>query len=216
MEGQNRRLERNKGVLQVLEQRFAIKDTIDLSHLEQQNIFLEGTGSMVLDRQHRISYACHSGRTHHDALRQFAERLDYRLCVFHAVDRHHAPIYHSNVMMSVGRDLSVVCLQALPDADERQALERSLRDTGKDILGLDFDQLEAFAGNMLEVHDRDGQPLLVMSASAWGALQPAQRRHVERHTRPVVVNIDNIERIGGGSARCMLAEVHLPARPSFQ
>ncbi|MDP0977371.1 arginine deiminase-related protein, partial [Klebsiella pneumoniae] len=87
-------------------------------------------------------------------------------------------------------------------------LERSLRDTGKDILGLDFDQLEAFAGNMLEVHDRDGQPLLVMSASAWGALQPAQRQHVERHTRPVVVNIDNIERIGGGSARCRLADVH--------
>jgi hypothetical protein len=115
-------------------------------------------------------------------------------------------------MMSVGRDLSVVCLQALPIADERQALERSLRDTGKDIVALDFDQLEAFAGNMLEVHDRDGQPLLVMSASAWGALQPAQRRHVERHTRPVVVNIDNIERIGGGSARCMLAEVHLPVR----
>jgi hypothetical protein len=171
---------------------------------------------MVLDRQHRISYACHSGRTHHDALRQFAERLDYQLCVFHAVDRHHAPIYHSNVMMSVGRNLSVVCLQALPDAEERQALEHSLRDTGKDILALDFDQLEAFAGNMLEVHDRDGQPLLVMSASAWNALQPAQRRHVERHTRPVVVNIDNIERIGGGSARCMLAEVHLPARATFQ
>ena len=117
---------------------------------------------------------------------------------------------------SVGRDLAVVCLKALPDDSERLALERSLRDTGKDILSLDFDQLEAFAGNMLEVHDRDGQPLLVMSASAWGALQPAQRQHVERHTRPVVVNIDNIERIGGGSARCMLAEVHLPARPSFQ
>lgn len=216
MEGQNRRLERDKGVLQVLEQRFAIKDTIDFSHLEQQNMFLEGTGSMVLDRQHRISYACHSGRTHHDALRQFAERLDYQVCAFHAVDRHHAPIYHSNVMMSVGRDLSVVCLDALPETHERQGLERSLRDTGKDILALDFDQLEAFAGNMLELHDRDGQPLLVMSASAWRSLKPAQRQHVERHTHPVVVNIDNIERIGGGSARCMLAEVHLPARASFQ
>ena len=136
--------------------------------------------------------------------------------MFHALDRYQAPIYHSNVMMSVGRDLAVVCLQALPDDSERLALERSLRDTGKDILSLDFDQLEAFAGNMLEVHDRDGQPLLVMSASAWGALHPAQRQHVERHTRPVVVNIDNIERIGGGSARCMLAEVHLPARHSFQ
>ncbi|UVJ45597.1 arginine deiminase-related protein [Pseudomonas sp. LS1212] len=212
MEGQNRRLERNKGVLQVLEQRFAIRTTIDLSTLEQQNIFLEGTGSMVLDRENRISYACHSGRTHVDALRQFAERLDYRICAFHAVDRHQAPIYHSNVMMSVGRELSVVCLQALPEEAERQALQRSLHDTGKDILALDYDQLEAFAGNMLEVHDKDGQPLLVMSRSAWQSLLPAQRQHVERHTRPVVVNIDHIERIGGGSARCMLAEVHLPTR----
>ncbi|NES10516.1 citrulline utilization hydrolase CtlX [Pseudomonas laurentiana] len=212
MEGQNRRLERNKGVLRVLEERFAIHTTIDLSPLEQQSMFLEGTGSMVLDREHRISYACHSGRTHTEALRQFAEQLDYRLCVFHAVDRHHAPIYHSNVMMSVGTDLSVVCLQALPDANERQALERSLRDTGKDILALDFDQLEGFAGNMLEVHDKHGQPLLVMSRSAWASLQPRQRAQIEQHSRPVIVNIDHIERIGGGSARCMLAEVHLPAR----
>ncbi|CAI8970448.1 citrulline utilization hydrolase CtlX [Pseudomonas donghuensis] len=212
MEGQNRRLERNKGVLKVLEERFAVRQTIDLSPLEQQSMYLEGTGSMVLDREHRISYACHSGRTHTQALRLFAEQLDYRLCLFHAVDRHQAPIYHSNVMMSVGRGLSVVCLQALPEADERRALEHSLRDTGKDILALDFDQLEGFAGNMLEVHDKQGQPLLVMSRSAWRSLRPEQRRQVEQHSHPVVVNIDHIERIGGGSARCMLAEVHLPVR----
>ncbi|WP_095159154.1 citrulline utilization hydrolase CtlX [Pseudomonas sp. Irchel 3E13] len=212
MEGQNRRLERDKGVLQVLSERFAIHKTLDLSPLEAQNIFLEGTGSMVLDRENRISYACHSGRTHGEALRQFAENMDYRLCVFHAVDRHQSPIYHSNVMMSVGRNLSVVCLDALPDAAERRALEHSLRDTGKDILALDFDQLEGFAGNMLEVHDKQGQPLLVMSRSAWHSLSAEQRRQAERHSHPVVVNIDHIERIGGGSARCMLAEVHLPVR----
>ncbi|CAM3603421.1 citrulline utilization hydrolase CtlX [Pseudomonas wadenswilerensis] len=212
MEGQNRRLERSKGVLKVLEERFAVRQTIDLSPLEQQSMYLEGTGSMVLDREHRISYACHSGRTHTQALRLFAEQLDYRLCLFHAVDRHQAPIYHCNVMMSVGRGLSVVCLQALPEAAERRALEHSLRDTGKDILALDFDQLEGFAGNMLEVHDKQGQPLLVMSRSAWRSLSPEQRRQVEQHSHPVVVNIDHIERIGGGSARCMLAEVHLPVR----
>ncbi|WP_175651663.1 citrulline utilization hydrolase CtlX [Pseudomonas sp. Marseille-P9899] len=212
MEGQNRRLERDKGVLQVLGERFAIHKTLDLSPLEAQNIFLEGTGSMVLDRENRISYACHSGRTHGEALRQFAENMDYRLCVFHAVDRHQSPIYHSNVMMSVGRNLSVVCLDALPHAAERRALEHSLRDTGKDILALDFDQLEGFAGNMLEVHDKQGQPLLVMSRSAWHSLSAEQRRQAERHSHPVVVNIDHIERIGGGSARCMLAEVHLPVR----
>ncbi|QXH48623.1 amidinotransferase [Pseudomonas xanthosomatis] len=212
MQGENRRLERGKGVLQVLEERFAIQRTVDLTPLEQHNLFLEGTGSMVLDREHRISYACHSGRTHEQALRQFAEQLDYQLCLFHAVDRQQAPIYHSNVMMNVGRQLAVACLDALPHADERQALERSLRDTGKELLALGFDQLERFAGNMLEVHDRDGQPLLVMSRSAWGSLDAGQRRQVQRHSRPLVVNIDHIERIGGGSARCMLAEVHLPSR----
>ncbi|ATB67208.1 arginine deiminase-related protein [Pseudomonas mosselii] len=212
MEGENRRLERSKGVLAVLRERFAIQRTIDLSPLEQQNLFLEGTGSMVLDREHRISYACHSGRTHEHALRQFAERLDYRLCLFHAVDRRQAPIYHSNVMMNVGRQLAVACLDALPRHDERRALEHSLRDTGKQVLALNFDQLENFAGNMLEVHDRDGRSLLVMSRSAWHALDADQRRQVERHSHPLVVNIDHIERIGGGSARCMLAEVHLPSR----
>lgn len=212
MEGQNRRLERGKGVLRALDERFTIKQTVDLSPLEQQNLFLEGTGSMVLDREHRISYACHSGRTHEQALRQFAEQLDYRLCLFHAVDRQHAPIYHSNVMMNVGRQLAVVCLDALPHAGERQALEHSLRNTGKQVLALNHDQLENFAGNMLEVHDRDGRSLLVMSRSAWRSLDAGQRSQVERHSHPLVVNIDHIERIGGGSARCMLAEVHLPSR----
>lgn len=212
MEGANRRLERRKGVLEMLDRHFRISETIDLSPLEEQGVFLEGTGSMVLDRQHRISYACYSGRTHASALRQFAERLDYRLCAFHAVDRCGVPIYHSNVMMSVGRSLAIVCLQAVRDEVERRQLERQLRDTGKDILPLDWAQLEGFAGNMLELHNKDGQPLLVMSRSAWQSLAPLQRQLIERHARPVVVNIDTIERIGGGSARCMLAEVHLPTR----
>lgn len=212
MEGANRRLERRKGVLEVLDRHYRISETIDLSPLEEQGQFLEGTGSMVLDREHRISYACYSGRTHATALRQFAERLSYRLCAFHAVDRGGVPIYHSNVMMSVGRSLAIVCLQAVRDDAERVQLERQLCDTGKDILQLGWTQLEGFAGNMLELHSKTGQPLLVMSRSAWQVLAPAQRRLIERHARPVVVNIDTIERIGGGSARCMLAEVHLPTR----
>ncbi|WP_416425155.1 arginine deiminase-related protein [Pseudomonas sp. App30] len=211
MEGENRRLERSKGVLDVLKGRFNVERTIDLSHLEQDQIFLEGTGSMVLDRVNHISYACHSNRTHGNALHEFADKLGYSLHVFHAVDRQGAPIYHCNVMMSVGQTLAVVCLEALPIAAEREALLQSLQGTGKDVLTLDHDQLEAFAGNMLEVHSRQGQALLVMSRSAWRSLQDEQRQQIERHCRPVVVNIDHIERIGGGSARCMLAEVHLPS-----
>ena len=210
MEGHNRRLERDKGVLRALDERFAIRHTIDLSPLEQQEIFLEGTGSMVLDREHRISYACHSGRTHGEALREFAERLDYRLCVFHAVDRHQAPIYHSNVMMSVGRQLAVACLDALPNAAERYTLERSLRDTGKDILALDFDQLEGFAGNMLEVQTTQDETLIVMSQAAFEVLSLAQRETLGQFGTLVHNDLNTIETCGGGSARCMMAEVHLP------
>ncbi|WP_397450342.1 citrulline utilization hydrolase CtlX [Pseudomonas sp. NA-150] len=213
MQGRNRRLERHKGALDTLAQHYSVRETIDLSPLEQQDIYLEGTGSMVLDREQRILYACHSGRTHPEALRQFAERLDYQTHLFHAVDRQHSPIYHSNVMMSVGRHLAVVCLQALPDRDERAALEKQLRRTGKQILALDLDQLESFAGNMLELHDKDGRALLVMSRSAWRSLEFAQQRQIERFAEPVVVNIDHIERTGGGSARCMLAEIYLPHSP---
>lgn len=212
MEGANRRLERRKGVLEVLDRHYRIRETVDLSQLEEQRLFLEGTGSMVLDRENRISYACYSGRTHAEALKQFAERLDYRLCAFHALDRGGVPIYHSNVMMSVGRSLAIVCLQAVRDSSERQRLERQLRDTGKETLPLDWAQLEGFAGNMLELHNKDGQPLLAMSRSAWCSLSSAQRAIIERHARPLVVKLDTIESIGGGSARCMLAEVHLPTR----
>lgn len=212
MEGANRRLERDKGVLQILQRHYQVHSTLDLSPLEQRQQFLEGTGSMVLDREHRISYACHSGRTHRLALEQFARQMDYRLCTFHAQDRHGQAIYHSNVMMSVGSQLALACLDAVGDTGERQQLEHQLRQTGKDILPLDFSQLEAFAGNMLELRNKQGQPLLVMSRSAWHSLALRQRQQIERYCHPVVVAIDTIERIGGGSARCMLAEIHLPTR----
>lgn len=212
MQGHNRRLERDKGVLEALLRDYTTERVIDFTALEQDGLFLEGTGSMVLDRERRICYACYSSRTHDAALRQFVESLGYRLCAFHAVDRGGVPIYHTNVMMSVGSRLAVVCLQALGDVRERAYLEAQLRSSGKEILALSWDQLESFAGNMLEVHNRDGEPILVMSRSAWNSLDAEQRQLIERHVRPLPVAIDTIERIGGGSARCMLAEVHLPRR----
>jgi len=212
MQGDNRRLERDKGVLEVLEQRFAVRETVDFSPLERHAVFLEGTGSLVLDRQHQIAYACYSERTNPEALTLFAKRMNYRICAFDAVDRRGAAIYHSNVMMSVGRSLAVVCLQSVADSGQRQALEYSLRDTDKQLLALDWDQLEGFAGNMLELHNKAGEALLVMSRSAWQSLHAPQRALIERHARPVIVDIGTIEQIGGGSARCMLAEIHLPLR----
>ncbi|AXO62232.1 amidinotransferase [Pseudomonas sp. phDV1] len=209
MEGHNRRLEREKGVLEALLHDFHIKRVLDFTDLEHQGIFLEGTGSMVLDRERRVCYAGYSSRTHIEALRRFVEHFDYRLCAFNAVDRQGAAIYHTNVMMSVGSRLSLVCLDSLTDANERTSLERHLRDSGMEVLPLSWHQLESFAGNMLEVQGRGGEPILVMSRTAWNSLDSPQRSLIERYTRPLPVNIDTIERIGGGSARCMLAEVHL-------
>ncbi|MDF2398699.1 amidinotransferase [Pseudomonas sp. 3MA1] len=212
MQGRNRRLERYKGVLAHLHAQYQVTRTLDLTPLEQQESFLEGTGSMVLDRQQRICYAGYSTRTHARALDQLVEHLGYELCAFHARDRQGVPIYHTNVMMSVGSQLALACLLALDDGGERAALRQRLESSGKQLLPLTWAQLESFAGNMLEVHNSAGEPLLVMSRSAWRSLDAEQRRLIERHVQPLPVNIDTIERIGGGSARCMLAEIYLPER----
>ncbi|MGO4004157.1 MULTISPECIES: citrulline utilization hydrolase CtlX [Pseudomonas] len=215
MQGHNRRLERDKGVLDWLKDHYRVEHLLDLSGLELQDMFLEGTGSMVLDRQARICYAGYSTRTHAHALDQVVNHLGYELCAFNAVDRQGVPIYHTNVMMSVGTQLAVVCLESVALTDERQALQARLEDSGKHLVALNWEQLESFAGNMLEVQGARGEPILVMSRTAWRSLDAAQRRMIEAHSTPLPVNIDTIERIGGGSARCMLAEVylnpHLPA-----
>jgi hypothetical protein len=209
MQGHNRRLERDKGVLDWLRDEYRVEQLLDLSSLEQQEVFLEGTGSMVLDRQQRICYAGYSTRTHARALDQVVSHLGYELCAFNAVDRQGVAIYHTNVMMSVGTRLAVACLASVTHPAERLALRKRLEDSGKQVIALNWAQLESFAGNMLEVHNAAGEPLLVMSRTAWQSLDAAQRRLIETHTTPLPVNIDTIERIGGGSARCMLAEVFL-------
>jgi hypothetical protein len=214
MQGHNRRLERDKGALDWLRNEFRVEQLLDLSSLEQQEVFLEGTGSMVLDRQQRICYAGYSTRTHARALDQVVKHFGYELCAFNAVDRQGVAIYHTNVMMSVGTRLAMVCLASVAQADERQALHARLESSGKQVIALDWAQLESFAGNMLEVHNSAGEPVLVMSRTAWQSLDAGQRRLIEAHTTPLPVNIDTIERIGGGSARCMLAEVFLPKQQS--
>ncbi|MFJ2362150.1 citrulline utilization hydrolase CtlX [Pseudomonas sp. NPDC087697] len=216
MQGHNRRLERDKGVIEWLRDGYRVEQLLDLSSLEQQEVFLEGTGSMVLDREQRICYAGYSTRTHAKALDQVVGHLGYELCAFNAMDRNGVPIYHTNVMMSVGTRLAVACFDSVNDRNERSALHSRLERSGKQVMTLSFDQLESFAGNMLEVHNAAGEPLLVMSRTAWRSLHADQRRMVQAHAKPLPVNIDTIERIGGGSARCMLAEVYLPKRVSPQ
>ncbi len=216
MEAPNRRLERRAAVLAEIEKRFAIREIVDLGRFEAEGKFLEGTGSMVLDHDNKLAYVCHSSRSHPDVMKVFEQHTGYRAIWFHAADRHGKPIYHTNVMMCVGRRIAVVCMASIADAGERETLSAALHSTGKEILDIGFAQMESFAGNMLELRSRHGHPVFAMSRRAWASLDDKQRRRISAIAEPVPAPIDTIERLGGGSARCMIAEIFLPQRASFQ
>ncbi|HSN71250.1 MAG TPA: arginine deiminase-related protein [Steroidobacteraceae bacterium] len=212
MEAENRRCERRSDVIDRLDAEFGfqVREIVDLSHHEAEDRFLEGTGSMVLDRVNRVAYACLSSRTHLDVLGDFAQRMDYDVVAFEALDRGGVPIYHTNVLMAVGEKLAVICEAAIARDDQRAAVVERLASTGHDIVSLDFDQLESFAGNMLELRAADGVPVMAMSQRAWDSLRADQRAKIEANGRVVTAAIDDIEDSAGGSVRCMLAEIHLP------
>jgi len=212
MEAPNRRTERRADIIDRLanDYGFQIIEVLDLSSHEASGHYLEGTGSMVLDRSNRIAYACLSSRTQLDPLGDFAQRMDYEVVSFDAVDRDGIPIYHTNVLMNVGESVAVICDGAIARDDQRKAVLARLRDTGHHIVHLSYDQLDAFAGNMLELRNNDGDRVLAMSTQAWDSLDAAQRETLLANGRVIHSPIDNIESSAGGSVRCMLAEVHLP------
>lgn len=212
MQALNRRLERRDDIIHRLssEYGYAVKQIIDLTHHERSGHFLEGTGSMVLDRANRIAYAALSSRTHLDPLGEFAQRMNYDIVAFDAADKSGTPIYHTNVLMNIGEELVVICDKAISKPDQRSAVIERLSETGRSILLLDFKQLASFAGNMLELRSESGDRVIAVSERAWRSLRRRQRRTIEQNARPVIAAIDNIERFAGGSVRCMLAEVHLP------
>jgi hypothetical protein len=187
-----------------------VSEVVDLSHHEQAGHFLEGTGSMVLDRVNRIAYACLSSRTQLDALGDFAQRLDYDVVAFDAVDRDGVPIYHTNVLMNVGERLTVICDGAIARDDQRAAVLQRLHKTGHDVVSLNYDQMDAFAGNMLELRNKNGDRMLAMSQQAYDSLDKEQQRKLRDNGKIITTAIDDIENSAGGSVRCMLAEVHLP------
>ena len=210
----NRRLERRAELLEDLAKRegYLVSRTVDLTEWEQHGMFLEGTGSLVLDRVHCIAYACRSPRTALRPLEDFAERCDYEALTFTALDAAGRPIYHTNVMMSVAGDFAALCLDALPDVKERRVVCARLEGTGHDLLILRSQQIHEFAGNMLVLENDRGDPLVVLSSRARTALTAGQRRFLERRASIVSCDVGTIERIGGGSVRCMLAELFLPRR----
>jgi hypothetical protein len=207
----NRRLERRLDVIEALHTRdgFHVHSTIDITHRELENKFLEGTGSLVLDRPNRVAYACLSPRTDLDVLGEFGQRLDYDVVAFDAVDAHGASIYHTNVLMSVGTQFAAVCTSAI-EADRRVGIVNLLQSTGRKVIDLSFEQMHSFAGNMLEVRTQSGELIAAMSDTAARSLTSEQRATLESCARIVSVPIPTIEQLGGGSVRCMLAEVYLP------
>ncbi len=208
----NRRLERREELVHQLtrEGGYRTSRTVDLSHREHQAKFLEGTGSLVLDRPHRVAYASLSPRTDLDVLGEFAQIMDYDLVTFEAFDAG-KPIYHTNVLMAVGTRFAVVCAEAIAPAAPRAAVLEKLRASAHEVVEISTDQMKRFAGNLLELAPASG-PVIALSATAWGSFDPAQRRVLERHGRMVIADIPVIERLGGGGVRCMLAEIHLPKR----
>lgn len=216
MEAPNRRTERRADIIDSLrdEHDFQVSEVVDLSHHEGHGHFLEGTGSMVLDRANRVAFACLSSRTQLDALGDFGQRLDYDIVAFDAVDRDGVAIYHTNVLMSIGERLAVVCAEAIPRDDQREAVLDRLRETGHELLLLSLDQLGAFAGNMLELRTDKGERIVAMSQQAHDSLDASQLDQIRNNGGVVTAAIDAIESSSGGSVRCMLAEIHLPGRTS--
>jgi len=212
MEAENRRRERRMDILDhlVSEAGFNVSEVVDLSAHESTGRFLEGTGSLVLDRANRVAYACLSSRTHLEPLNDFAQRMDYEIVAFEAVDSAGIPIYHTNVLMNVGERIAVICDEAIPQEDQREAVLRRLRSTGHEVVSLSYEQLDAFAGNMLELRNAAGDRVLAMSQQARDSLDGSQQERLTAEATIVAAPIDNIEFSAGGSVRCMLAEVHLP------
>ena len=210
----NRRTERREDIPLVLEHQFGfdVRQIIDFTEFESHNKFLEGTGSIVLDRVNRKAYAALSDRTDARALEHFCDQLDFEPVAFQAfqtVDNQRLPIYHTNVMMSIGSGYAVVCLNCIDSDEERKQVVDAIAQDGLELIAITEEQVNQFAGNMLELTGDDG-PVLVMSASAYQSLVPEQIEKLQQHTTLLHAPLPTIETCGGGSARCMIAEIHLP------
>lgn len=210
MQAENRRLERREDIISGLEDQFKIHHIVDLSRFEEEGKFLEGTGSMVLDRENKIAYTCLSPRTDRDVLDIFCQQEGYTAICFDALDEKGKAIYHTNVMMCIGSKFAVICMDSVPNPHEKIVLTESVKNSGKEIVDISFEQMNQFAGNMLEVKNKAGETLIVMSKTAYKSLTDEQKNILTKFGKLVFSDISTIEKNGGGSARCMLAEVHLP------
>ena len=212
----NRRVERRADILEILKDNgFEITEIDDLSHFENQQKFLEGTGSMIFDHDHNIAYGSVSLRLDEELFRQFCQKFGFRPVVFHSYQNaggERLPIYHTNVMMCVADKFVVICLECIDDELEREKVQEVIKSTQKEIIEISEDQMQQFAGNMLQVQNEAGEKFLVMSESAYRSLTAQQISAIEKYCEIIYSDLNTIETNGGGSARCMLAEVFLPKK----
>jgi hypothetical protein len=206
----SRRRERRQDVIEMLKQRYRVQDVIDYSGLEQDGVYLEGTGAMVLDHIERVAYAARSNRTNEVALERFCTHFNFEPVVFDAVDAMGRQIYHTNVLMCVGTNFCLIGLDTIRDPARRAEIAARLEGTGRAVIDLSHEQIGQFAGNAIELQGRGGR-IVAMSARALKALQPQQVAMLERLATILPLQVPTIE-LGGGSVRCMLAGIHLAAR----
>ena len=203
----NRRAERKEIFINEIKKNFNFKKIVDLTVWENKNKFLEGTGSMVLDRVAKVAYACKSPRTDENVLKDFCQKLGYTYVLFNSVDRNGKMIYHTNVIMCVGTTFAILCSDSIKDKDELKKVLKSLEKAGKKVVEISFDQMEHYAGNMLELKNKEGKRFLIMSQTAFDCLTKDQKEYLEGECTILHPKIDCIEVNGGGSARCMMAEL---------
>lgn len=206
MYAKNRRQERKQSVIDAVKANLDINEVIDFTHFEDNHQYLEGTGSMVLDRKNKIAYACISERTHQDLFASFCMKMKYKPVLFHAHDQRGLMIYHTNVLMCMADQYVVICLDAVYDAKEKEQLIEEFATSQKEIITISFNQMDHFCGNMLQVKNMRGE-YFVMSTQAYQHLTPEQVNRLESYQPIIHSDLTTIETLGGGSARCMMAEL---------
>ena len=204
-----RRRERRQDIVEELRKHYRVTDVIDYSTFEDEGCCLEGTGSLVFDHVNKIAYVSLSNRSNPKVIQRFAQDFGYEPIIFTSIGSNGQPIYHTNVMMCIGTAFAMVGLEMIPNKAERQKVRVRLEKTGKEIVELSADQIANFAGNAIELHDKHGEKLLVLSTRAAQALTEEQRETLTRYARFILLELPTIE-LGGGSARCMIATIHLP------
>ena len=204
----NRRAERKQVFIDAIKKNFDCKKTVDLTKWENEGKFLEGTGSMVLDRVAKVAYACKSPRTNEEVFKDFCKQLGFTPILFNAVDKNDKMIYHTNVLMCIGSTFAVVCTDSIKDKEECNKVKKSLEKSGKKVVEISFAQMENFAGNMLEVKNKEGKRFLIMSQTAFDCLNDEQKNYLGKECTILHPKIECVEVNGGGSARCMMAELY--------